>query len=123
MFVKGSIEDSLARSQVAPSDRQHARVLTAVKAPRYARPPLRGADGLDDGSAHARTGSCRTKPIMSLLMGPGRRGLAEVYRAEETGDAHGLGLTKVRNTSRATYRFRQRMISFFDSPSRRRRST
>ena len=27
----------------------------AIKAPRYARPPLRGADGLDAGSAHARS--------------------------------------------------------------------
>ena len=38
---------------VASSDHQGARVLAVVKAPRYARPPLRGADGLDDGSAHA----------------------------------------------------------------------
>ena len=35
--------------------RQRARVLTAVKARRCAPPPLRGADGLDSGSAHART--------------------------------------------------------------------
>ena len=34
--------------------RQRARVLTAVKARRCAPPPLRGADGLDCGSAHAR---------------------------------------------------------------------
>ena len=39
---------------VASSDHQRARVLAVVKAPRYARPPLRGAHGLDDGSAHAR---------------------------------------------------------------------
>ena len=34
--------------------RQRALVLTAVKARRCAPPPLRGADGLDGGSAHAR---------------------------------------------------------------------
>ena len=39
---------------VASSGHQRARVLAVVKAPRCARPPLRGADGLDDGSAHAR---------------------------------------------------------------------
>ena len=33
---------------------QRARVLTGVKARRFAPPPLRGADGLDAGSAHAR---------------------------------------------------------------------
>ena len=36
------------------SDPQHARVLAAVQARRCAPPPLRGADGLDGGSAHAR---------------------------------------------------------------------
>ena len=36
MSVKGSIEDLLP---MAPSDRQDARVLAVVKAPRYARPP------------------------------------------------------------------------------------
>ena len=41
-------------SPAASSTEQRARVLTGVKAPRYARPPLRGADGLDAGSAHAR---------------------------------------------------------------------
>ena len=40
---------------VASSDHQRARVLAVVKAPRCTRPPLRGADGLDDGSAHARS--------------------------------------------------------------------
>ena len=35
-------------------DQQRARVLTGVKARRCAPPPLRGADGLDAGSAHAR---------------------------------------------------------------------
>ena len=40
----------------ASSDRQRARVLTGVKARRCAPPPLRGADGLDAGSAHARPG-------------------------------------------------------------------
>ena len=34
--------------------RRRARVLTAVKARRCAPPPLRGADGLDGGSTHAR---------------------------------------------------------------------
>ena len=33
---------------------QHDRVLTAVKARRFAPPPLRGADGLDTGCAHGR---------------------------------------------------------------------
>ena len=33
---------------------QRARVLAAVKALRCAPPPLRGAEGLDGGSAHAR---------------------------------------------------------------------
>ena len=42
--------------------RQRARVLTAVKARRYAPPPLRGADGLDGGSAHAlQTGLVRRR--------------------------------------------------------------
>ena len=40
------------------SDPQRARVLAAVKARRSAPPPLRGADGLDAGSAHAGPGSC-----------------------------------------------------------------
>ena len=38
----------------ASSDRQRARVLVGVKARRSAPPPLRGAHGLDAGSAHAR---------------------------------------------------------------------
>ena len=37
----------------ASSDPQLRRVLTVVKARRSAPPPLRGALGLDDGSAHA----------------------------------------------------------------------
>jgi len=37
----------------ASSGEQRARVLALVKAPRYARPPLRGVDSLDEGSAHA----------------------------------------------------------------------
>ena len=37
-----------------------ARALAAVKARCSAPPPLRGADGLDAGSAHARPGSCLT---------------------------------------------------------------
>ena len=42
--------------------RQRARVLTAVKTRRYAPPPLRGADGLDGGSAHAlQTGLVRRR--------------------------------------------------------------
>ena len=36
------------------------RALAAVKARCSAPPPLRGADGLDAGSAHARPGSCLT---------------------------------------------------------------
>ena len=39
----------------AASSSQHARVLTDVKARRFAPPPLRGADGLDAGSAHANS--------------------------------------------------------------------
>ncbi len=38
----------------ASSDEQRARVLTGVKALRFAPPPLRGASGPDAGSAHAR---------------------------------------------------------------------
>ena len=41
-------------SPVASSDEQRGRVLALVKAPRYARPPLRGVDSLDEASAHAR---------------------------------------------------------------------
>ena len=41
-------------SPAASSSQQRARVLTDVKARRFAPPPLRGADGLDVGSAHAR---------------------------------------------------------------------
>ncbi len=39
-------------SLAASSSQQPARVLTGVKARRCAPPPLRGADGLDAGSAH-----------------------------------------------------------------------
>ena len=42
------------------SDPQRARVLAAVQARRSAPPPLRGAHGVDTGSAHARPGSCLT---------------------------------------------------------------
>ena len=42
------------QSPAASSSQQRARVLTGVKARRFAPPPLRGADGLDAGSAHAR---------------------------------------------------------------------
>ena len=41
-------------SRRASSDRQRARVLAGAKARRSAPPPLRGAHGLDAGSAHAR---------------------------------------------------------------------
>ena len=41
-------------SPAASSSQQRARVLTDVKARRFAPPPLRGADGLDVGSTHAR---------------------------------------------------------------------
>ena len=40
------------------------RALAAVKARCSAPPPLRGADGLDAGSAHARPGSCLTMTSM-----------------------------------------------------------
>ena len=43
-------------SPPASSSQQRARVLTGVKARRFAPPPLRGADGPDAGSAHARPG-------------------------------------------------------------------
>ena len=48
------------RTGRSSSDPQRARVLTAVKARRSAPPPLRGAHGLDAGSAHAHPGSCLT---------------------------------------------------------------
>ena len=48
------------RTRRSSSDSQRARVLTAVKARRSAPPPLRGAHGLDAGSAHGRPGSCLT---------------------------------------------------------------
>ena len=41
------------RTRRSSSDSPRARVLTAVKARRSAPPPLRGAHGLDAGSAHA----------------------------------------------------------------------
>jgi len=61
MFVKSSIEDSLARRWLRPT---HSIRVCSPPSRRLATlgPRLRGADGLDDGSAHARTGSCRTKP-------------------------------------------------------------
>ena len=50
-------------SPAASSDRQRRRVLARVKVRRYAPPPLRGADNLDAGSAHAlRLAPCLTMP-------------------------------------------------------------
>ena len=48
---------------------QPAPVLTAVKAHRYALPPLRGADGLDGGSAQARASSGRQGLKMTSTSG------------------------------------------------------
>ena len=85
------------------SDPQRARVLAAVKARRSTPPPLRGADGLDAGSAHAGPGSCGSpergvgglrsvrgtsgyKALASLgtrlprTVGPGRQPAARVLR-------------------------------------------
>ena len=66
---------SRSRSLLAPSDRQHARVLAAVKAPRYA--------GLTALTAAPRTlglALVGRRSILSPPMGPGCRGLAEVHR-------------------------------------------
>ena len=48
------VDRKMSWSPAASSSQQRARVLTDVKARRFAPPPLRGADGLDAGSAHAR---------------------------------------------------------------------
>ena len=48
------VDRKMSWSPAASSTQQRARVLTDVKARRFAPPPLRGADGLDAGSAHAR---------------------------------------------------------------------
>ena len=48
------VDRNMLWSPAASSSQQRARVLTDVKARRFAPPPLRGADGLDAGSAHAR---------------------------------------------------------------------
>ena len=58
----GSSAESVGRIEDwwSSSDPQRARVLAAAKARRSAPPPLRGADGLDAGSAHARPASCLT---------------------------------------------------------------
>ena len=58
------------------------RALAAVKARCSAPPPLRGADGLDAGSAHARPGSCLTMtnsptPESEACETPGVCGLAQ----------------------------------------------
>ena len=47
------VDRKMVWSPAASSSQQRARVLTDVKARRFAPPPLRGADGLDVGSAHA----------------------------------------------------------------------
>ena len=46
------VDRKMLWSPAASSSQQRARVLTDVKARRFAPPPLRGADGLDAGSAH-----------------------------------------------------------------------
>ena len=48
------VDRKMSWSPAASSSQQRARVLTDVKARRFAPPPLRGGDGLDAGSAHAR---------------------------------------------------------------------
>ena len=48
------VDRKMLWSPAASSSQQRARVLTDVKARRFAPPPLRGADGLDVGAAHAR---------------------------------------------------------------------
>ena len=48
------VDRKMLWSPAASSSQQRARVLTGVKARRFAPPPLRGADGPDAGSAHAR---------------------------------------------------------------------
>jgi len=52
---------------------QPAPVLTAVKAHRFALPPLRGADGLDGGSAQAPANSWPTGAQHDLYVGQLRR--------------------------------------------------
>ena len=47
------VDRKMSWSPAASSSQQRARVLTDVKARRFAPPQLRGADGLDAGSAHA----------------------------------------------------------------------
>jgi hypothetical protein len=51
-------------------ERQCARVLAGIKALRYAPTPLRGADGLDAGSARAGLGICRRTPKTPALTLP-----------------------------------------------------
>ena len=46
------VDRKMLWSPAASSSQQRARVLTDVKARRFAPPPLCGADGLDVGSAH-----------------------------------------------------------------------
>ena len=84
--VFGPLEERLAglpqnlwaelRTGRSSSDPQRARVLTAVKARRSAPPPLRGAHGLDAGSAHAHPGSCLTMTNPEAGIG-GRRPRSE----------------------------------------------
>jgi len=79
MFVKGSIEDSLARRWLRPTDSMRvcsppSRRL-ATLAPRYA-----GLTALTTAPRTLGLALVGRSPIISLLMGPGRRGLAEVDR-------------------------------------------
>ena len=73
---------------VPSSDPQRPRVLTGVKARRSAPPPLRGADGLDAGSAHARTGSCLTRTNAPRARIGRRRPRPEGQNAASTSETH-----------------------------------
>ncbi len=66
---------SRSRSLLAPSDRQHARVLAAVKAPRYV-----GLTALTTAPRTLGLALVGRRSILSPPMGPGCRGLAEVHR-------------------------------------------
>ena len=73
------------------SDSQRARVLARVKARRYAPPPLRGAHGLDAGSAHARPGSCLTMTNPDARV-RGRRARSEGQNASTAESASRSGI-------------------------------
>ena len=73
---------------VPSSDPHRPRVLTGVKARRSAPPPLRGADGLDAGSAHARTGSCLTRTNAPRARIGRRRPRPEGQNGASTSETH-----------------------------------